>query len=685
MDWIKFTEERRNLLITGTVILCLATLAVTSRRDPFGFDLFWHLRTGLDWLNAGLSPWIDHYSFTYYGEAISSQPFMFQVAIAWLTQHFGLEPGVQIFRFLSFVLVFTLVFLFLRRLKVPVTVHLLILPLLVVILQFRAITRPELLSYSLCALSVMLYHRANGRISFANMAPMLFLMLFWSNYHNSIFGYIVFFGFFLDTAIRQIKQKNSARVWVIWLFWGLALVAVGFLNPTFQHPILLALGYDSEWRQLISEYQPGTLYRTVPPIYGLLTIVACALTVAVINRRWGYIFVILFLSYYSLLMVRLVTPSSIVILCIFASLLGTIDVNRWLYGATSRIRIAAGLAVGLIFAVSLSHAVGSARAIMEENKITPFKWPDALVEYVRDNKMSGRIFNDFGAGGYLIYQLSPGSQVYIDGRTVILYPLEHYKRFLDARNSPQIMREEMEKYDIALAVLKADQRAFSNIYDSGLLSLDFFDASYALFKRGDSNFPVSGRLLAYPACWDMDLLPAIDEERGKAHEILPAYSVFLPYLELITNYGKTADAEKVDFLENIRHMQDMDLHRYRFAAYQSLSRGLNQDAIDYFAVSNKWDLGELLALAIANMRLGRWAQAEKIVNEASFIGWPNVNSGQVRLLYRILEVLRENTTLTLIPNSYIEQQRQNVISMGFSPAELELDIRLLCNEPPKKL
>ncbi|GAG31036.1 unnamed protein product, partial [marine sediment metagenome] len=137
MSWYERIELKRKLLIGGTVVICLAMLAVTVRRFNISYDSFWHLQIGLDWLASGQSLWRDHYSFTFNGEAFYP-PYIFDILLGWLVTQLGLEPGFQVYKLTSFLLVFGLVVLFLRKLRTPVVVYLLVLPLLVVLLQLRS-------------------------------------------------------------------------------------------------------------------------------------------------------------------------------------------------------------------------------------------------------------------------------------------------------------------------------------------------------------------------------------------------------------------------------------------------------------------------------------------------------------------------------------------------------------------
>jgi hypothetical protein len=74
MKWTEVLEQRKALLVGGIAVICLAALLVSARRFNITLDVFWHAKTGIDWLVNGLSPWQDHYSFTFYGEAIKTQP-----------------------------------------------------------------------------------------------------------------------------------------------------------------------------------------------------------------------------------------------------------------------------------------------------------------------------------------------------------------------------------------------------------------------------------------------------------------------------------------------------------------------------------------------------------------------------------------------------------------------------------
>src|SRR3954465_312075 len=73
-------------------------VSIFQVRSP---DLYWHVKMGSDWLFKGLSPFVDHYSYTMAGKPILYVAWGFQVVISLLYSAFGLA-GVGVYRFVAF-------------------------------------------------------------------------------------------------------------------------------------------------------------------------------------------------------------------------------------------------------------------------------------------------------------------------------------------------------------------------------------------------------------------------------------------------------------------------------------------------------------------------------------------------------------------------------------------------------
>jgi len=674
MSWLEQIEQKRKLLIGGTVIICLAMLAVTTRRYNVSYDSFWHLQTGLDWLASGQSLWRDHFSFTFNGEAVHP-PYMFDILLGWLVSHLGFEPGFQVYKLSSFMLVFGLVVFFLRKLRAPAVVYCLVLPLLVVLLQLRSIVRPELISYSFIVLAVILYYRARSVMSAANMLPVVALMLVWSNYHSPIFGYIIFFGYFIDIALQQLHDRASFRTWLKWLVWGLAVFAVGFLHPGFNHSVISSLLFPSEWKSLIQEYQSAVLYREVAAIYALIAIALVTLVLSLRNRQFGLLFVCAFLIISSVDMVRLVTPNGIVILCVFAWMVSEIDLGYQLQRLPSSLSRTIGGFVIILLVLSFSSAVEQARSFMVENRTSNANFPKDVVDYMVDHDISGRIFNAYGAGGYLIYRLSPHSQVYIDGRTGILYPLEHYYRFADAEKSAKILRAEIEKYDINLAVLKNKQRNFSLVRDTGILGLDYVGIKFSLFRRDNPNFPVLGTLLANPACWNADMSSALEEELALSIRLLPDKSYVLPFIQFVIDFTNADD--RASFLSNLDEDNQWTASTMRFAGYRALVHKQNSIAYELFTGIPGPVFSDFLGSALVKVRQGEWKEAEHLLDTATR-HTASQQLSEIAILHSLLVLIRQNVGLALFNEAYVNRLGEDIGASSESGLSLIPDIHAFC-------
>ena len=675
-NWFEFTEQKRTLLISGIIILCMALLAVTLRRKNLSYDSFWHLQMGLDWLYGNKDLWRDHFSFTFNGGDITDPPYMFEISLAWLVTQLGLDPGFEVFKLGAFALVFVLVVFFLRKLRSPAVVYCLVLPLLVVLLQLRSIVRPELISYSFCVVALMLYYRARDGITPANMIPIVALMLAWSNYHQSILGYVIFFGYFVDIALRQLHDRAPASNWLRWLGWGMAVVAAGFLRPGFNHPLVNMLFFSPGWAQWIQEYQPAARhYHDVAAIYSLIVIAMVTLALLLRKRQFGLLLVCFLLIYFSFDMVRMVTPSGIIILCIFTWTASEIDLGKLLRRLSGNLGRVTGATMMVLFALTMTSAVNNARSYMKDNRISGLIFPGDVADYMVGQGISGRIFNTYDIGGYLIYRLSPDSQVYIDGRTGILYPLYHYERHWKAERSSDVLRAEIEKYAIDLAVLNNRQRNYSLVEDAGMLGLDFVGARFSLFRRDDPNFTVLGTLLANPACWNTGMSVALEEEHARAFSLAPVNSFLPGFAQFVAEYTKSDD--KSAFLAGLERRRYQSAATLRFAGHQALIQHLDAKAYELFSGISEKEFSDYLGGALAKARLGDWKTAERLLNMATQISASD-KFHEISILHGLLTQIRPNSALELFDDAYVNRLASDIGVDGDSTAFSLSDIHLFC-------
>jgi hypothetical protein len=82
--------------------------------------------------------------------------------------------------------------------------------------------------------------------------------------------------------------------------------------------------------------------------------------------------------------------------------------------------------------------------------------PVAMIDFLDRNGISGKVLNDMGLGGFLIFTRWPAEKVFIDGRTPI-YGDDVYREFVDAMRTSQNFDELDRKYSFDYIVFKGDQ------------------------------------------------------------------------------------------------------------------------------------------------------------------------------------------------------------------------------------
>ncbi|MGH6937378.1 MAG: hypothetical protein ACRED2_14645, partial [Methylocella sp.] len=78
--------------------------------------------------------------------------------------------------------------------------------------------------------------------------------------------------------------------------------------------------------------------------------------------------------------------------------------------------------------------------------------PVKAVEFIRNAEIEGRIFNEYGFGGYLIQQFHPTQRVFIDGRADV-FGDEFLKQYLDIYKGAPAWEQAFDEYGIEVVVV----------------------------------------------------------------------------------------------------------------------------------------------------------------------------------------------------------------------------------------
>ncbi len=311
----------------------------------------------------------------------------------------------------------------------------------------RTEIRPESFGFLLLALFLYILDKNKEKISwhFWLMAPLTAL---WVNLHISfIYGLILIFFFFLDRLWQRrravyllAKQKKIERYMAQVILLGILAGAATLLNPNTWRGALYPLSVFSNYGYTIAENQSPffleTLMQNPTIIFFKIALAALAVTFLLNLGRWR-----LFYALSSLLLVIMswgaIRNFPLLGLIILPVLLENFVSARehfakyfakwvaWRWRGVSRL-----LTVALIFVIlgASIYAVVSSRLYLKLMKSEQFGLAvpigaGAAVDFLKQNKVQGPMFNNFDIGSYLIWRLYPEYKVFVDGRPEA-YPAE---------------------------------------------------------------------------------------------------------------------------------------------------------------------------------------------------------------------------------------------------------------------
>jgi hypothetical protein len=303
---------------------------------------------------------------------------------------------------------------------------------------------------------------------------------------------------------------------------------------------------------------------------------------------------------------------------------------------------------------------------MDENRRTIYRYPQPLLNYMIDQRKIGRIFNDYGVGGYLIYHLSPNTQIYIDGRTGILYPPEHLQRYKALFHSASELKSEIKKYDVDQIMLLYDQSIHDLVYQVGDFGLDFVGPRFALYTRESPNFPLLFKLMAQPACWRPEMAEALKRERHKMDELLPYNSALYPFADFVVAYSNAEHWEA--FFDVVGKKAIWTDQMRRFAAYRALEAGDNDRARIIFSEITVRKPRDNYASAMAMIADRNPQEASRILATTASIEESELEYSDFYLRILVYETLAYQKELTSAELELWQHYKERLVNKGLTRA-----------------
>jgi len=480
------------MMLAGLLVV-LAVITVRSRFDDP--DMWWHLRTGEIIWTTHTIPTADVFSYTTGHHAYVAHEWLSQLLI-YGAYRFGGFPGLMLWLcfFTSALLTagYYLCSLYSGNSKVgflgAVTIWL-----------FATIglsVRPQMIGYLLLVVELLVIHLGRTRNPrwFFCMPPLFAL---WVNCHGSFFLGIIVAGVFLVSSLFNFRRGSLVSAsWdphcrrMFTLAIALSIMAL-LLNPIGVKQILYPLNTmlnQSVGLSQVDEWQPLQLNDARG--IALMGTIGCIFLIVIIRRTELFWHELVLLA-----MGAWVAADPRRMLFVFGILAAPI-LSRFLakFWDDYNPRQDRPIANAVFIATALLAVVWAFPTQQMLERQVDEHSPVKAVEFIRTNRLAGRMLNEYVYGGYLIWAL-PEHPVFVDGRADVFEwtgVLGEFQKWATLQTNPN---ELLEKYHIdfcllarnsPMAVVMAMLHDWTTVYS---------DSNSVVFARKTATHKVSGDLV----------------------------------------------------------------------------------------------------------------------------------------------------------------------------------------------
>jgi hypothetical protein len=435
-------------------------------RPPWDPDLGWHLRNGGDVLRFG-APKGDLYSHTMFGYPWVSHEWLTDVLMYLINHYWGLVALSVVFGAIT-VGAYIVAARVARTRWESVGVSVIVAAL--VALPVVGI-RPQMLTLLGLAITLWLLFRwrDDPKTNLVYWLPLVLLV--WVNMHGSfaiglflmfVFGVIELIKYLLRQWGRVKLAGHGLTLPQLIQLVGVGVVSFGmtFVNPyTWRvYDELFRTIFNSTVRQGISEWLPvsfsqSSSYNLV--IYAALLGLLLVFSIKKVDstKLWlGGVFLILSLSSW-----RNMPWFPLVTLPLLAEMVEMLAPKGLAYHLKSGWVILALLGLVGFVGYDRYHTV-IPLSVSDELMGTVQSYPYGALQYLKQNQPSGKLFNEYNWGGYLVWKL-PEKRVFIDGRMAVWQTKTQdiFKDYLAISHNDPNASQLLDAYDVDVTLTYTDR------------------------------------------------------------------------------------------------------------------------------------------------------------------------------------------------------------------------------------
>jgi tetratricopeptide (TPR) repeat protein len=502
---LNFKANKLEFLV-GAIIILLALLY--ALQNVSSSELWTHLKSG-EWIMQHHSvPYQDIFSYTFHGKEWIDFEWLFQTII-YALYHVLQFKGLVVFQAVIIMLVLFILYkngtLFDRGER---WITFLTLVLVLNVIKPQIVLRPQI--FFLLFLSIYIYVLNLYYFRDKNYLYLLpIFQVFWTNIHGSFVVGIMLTVLYFSISTMQLLWAHRNHInsvftnikFIIPFAVIIVLIVASLVNPYGYkiYDIPLKTAFAKEAQGFIEEWSPIPLKSLLVfsvdtllwfKVFFILTLLSFILRKENVKRIDTVSLFIVF-SFMAFLHHRFagafgVAMGHVVIFNISNILSNKISRRalkhtwRWSY-----------VIVALLFSFFLFGLQRDYKNI--ELSVRKGYYPEGVVQFIKEQKIQGNIFNSFDYGGFLIWHLYPQLKVFIDGRVPTVYSEDFFWLHRQGLENEKMWKKLVDEYDIDI-VLIDDRREIGyrvfvkQLDDDPSWSIVAFDDVSILYLRDKPKF-----------------------------------------------------------------------------------------------------------------------------------------------------------------------------------------------------
>lgn len=649
--WKKLLKKNY-IFVYGLFFLSLLFYLAFTKIGGDG-DFWWLMALGRHWWETGQITNYDMLSHTFPHGFFWNHSRLFDIIVYGLF-NWGKYLALDIFRFCLFITTYFFLYKTIALKKHQVLVTFISLALTLWFLADRLLYRPELFSMLLSAILLFLLFKDKQKATkLIWLVPIL--QLVWANSHAGFVYGLAMIGIFFgaeiirsllrhrDNTLEIYQDKRLSKLFFVFILSILATfgTSYGWQIVPWIHRSLSSQEAGASigewgaysWKYLFNFLNPLSILFWLS-IFGLIfkiyQLAKNKFLIKLQHYPWEEIFLVILYLYSALKHGRFVYSLSVILAIIAArNIYYFIQIK---FFDNKKFKIFLHLA--LIFVFILVTYKFTQHPFGLDSKSN--RYPKQAANFILEQKLPGKMFNEYIYGGYFSFWLYPEYQVSIDGRTPNLYSNDFFWRY-DHLASKNIREKILSDYGINFIVWPRNDEFSQTIWRDKNWQMIYFDnLSVVYLKKTEENKPWLDKfgynfMASFydessftQVCSEDNLKDTPDLKNNLIKELERAINfdsnISLYYQDLALVYQtcqfQEQDLEKIKInLEQALKLNADNSHIHYQLGFAYLQLKDNEQAEKYFKQAGK-SRPYLVGLGTAQYNLGQYQRALKTMLKA---------------------------------------------------------------------